>query len=193
METPKQKQPIPEHAKKVFSGVIFDIYQWEQQMYDGTVKTFEKAKRPSSVVIFPILDNQKILMTQQEQPGRGSYVSLPGGRIDENEDIVAAAKRELLEETGYQAENFILWKTIYPSVKVDYAAYYFIAKGCVQVKDQSLDGGERVVLQELTFDDFMETMRNQRSADKEIIAEIYEALLDPEKYAQLKELFMNLN
>ncbi len=29
IERPQPKQPIPEHAKRVFRGVIFDVYQWD--------------------------------------------------------------------------------------------------------------------------------------------------------------------
>lgn len=46
IERPKSKQPIPENAKLVFKGKIFDTYQWEQEMYDGSRVTFEKIKRP---------------------------------------------------------------------------------------------------------------------------------------------------
>ncbi len=51
---PESKQPMPANAKRVFKGVVFDTYQWEQDMYDGTKKTFEKLKRPDTVVVFPV-------------------------------------------------------------------------------------------------------------------------------------------
>ena len=38
---PKSSQPIPENAKKVFTGQVFDVYQWEQEMFDGSKATFE--------------------------------------------------------------------------------------------------------------------------------------------------------
>ncbi len=105
IERPKSNQPIPEHAKKVFGGIIFDIYQWEQEQFDGTIKTFEKAKRPDTVVVFPVLDDGKILLTKQEQPGRGSFIAATGGMMDQGEDVLSAAKRELLEESGYEADD----------------------------------------------------------------------------------------
>lgn len=35
---------LPPQAKKVFTGQIFDVYQWEQEMYDGSFETFEMLK-----------------------------------------------------------------------------------------------------------------------------------------------------
>ena len=56
---PQSKQPIPANAKKVFHGVIFDVYQWEQEMFDGTKEIFEKLKRPDTVVVFPCSRTEK--------------------------------------------------------------------------------------------------------------------------------------
>src|SRR3990167_5343878 len=138
---PKSKQPIPDSAKKVFSGVIFDVYQWEQEQFDGTKATFEKLKRPDTVVVFPVLPDGRIILTEQEQPGKEPFIGATGGRGDEGEDILTAAKRELLEESGYEAEKYILWHAEQPVSKIDWAVYVFIAKGLKKVADLDLDGG----------------------------------------------------
>ncbi len=103
---PQSKQPIPEHAQKVFEGIMFDVYQWEQKMFDGSAATFEKLVRPDTVVVFPVLPNGNILLTEQEQPEKEPFIGAAGGRVDKGEDILDAARRELLEETGYTAEKF---------------------------------------------------------------------------------------
>ncbi len=36
---------IPPNAKRVFKGIIFDVYQWQQKMFDGSKETFEMLKR----------------------------------------------------------------------------------------------------------------------------------------------------
>ncbi len=194
IKSPISKQPIPAHAQCVFKGKLFDVYQWEQVMFDGTTKTFEKVKRPDTAIILPVLDNGNILLIKEEQPGKtSSYITACGGRIDEGEDILKAAKRELLEETGYEASEFILWKAICPSQKIDYVGYYFIAKGCRKIFDQSLDGGEKVDIKEVSFDEFLQIARKQRFMEKELIADLYEALLDQEQYLKIKELFAPLD
>lgn len=186
---PQSSQPLPDDAKLVFKGKIFDTYQWDQKMYDGSTKTFEKLKRPDTVVVFPVLEDGKIILTEQEQPGKSVFIGGCGGRVEENEDILEAAKRECFEETGYEATEWFLWKAEHPASKIDWAVYFFIAKGCKKSSDQNLDGGEKIDLKPVTFDEFLQIGRDKRFMEKEIIPDLYEALLDPAKYSELKKLF----
>ena len=91
---------IPEVAKCVFQGIFFDVYHWPQDMYDGSTRTFEMLKRKPSVDIIAT-QGDRILLTEEEQPNKGKFVSIPGGQLEEGESFLACAKRELLEETGY--------------------------------------------------------------------------------------------
>jgi ADP-ribose pyrophosphatase len=189
---PKSKQPIPEHARRVFKGVIFDVYQWEQKLYDGTTAIFEKLKRSDTVVVFPVLEDGRILLTEQEQPGKDPFIGATGGRVDENEDILAAAKRELLEESGYEASEFILWDARHPTSKIDWVVYTFIAKGLRKIADMDLDGGEKITLKPVTFDEFIEIGISGHFAEKEIVSKLYEAKFIPKKREAFEKLFAPL-
>lgn len=193
IQRPKSKQPIPEHATKVFQGVLFDVYQWEQEQFDGTKTKFEKIKRSDTVVVFPVLNDGKIILTKQEQPGKESFIGTTGGRVDEGEDILSAAKRELLEESGYEAEEFILWDAKHPTSKIDWVVYTFIAKGLKKVEDQHLDGGEKIELMFVTLDEFIDEGTKKNFSEQEIVPYLYEAKLDKDKKEELKELFKPIN
>ncbi len=126
---PQSNQPIPEHAECTYKGKIFDVFQWQQPMYDGTTKTFEKLKRPDTVVVFPVLDDGSILLTEQEQPGKTPFIGACGGRVEEGEDIFEAAKREFLEETGYEASEYVLWKSEHPHPRLIGSYISLLQKG----------------------------------------------------------------
>jgi hypothetical protein len=81
---------------------------------------------------------------------------------------------------------------VHPASKIDWVVYFFIAKGCEKVSDQSLDGGEKIELKKVSFDELLQIGRNPKFMEKEIIPDFYEALLDKEKYAELKQLFSPL-
>lgn len=189
IEKPKSKQPIPDHAKLVFKGVIFDVYQWEQKMYDGSIATFEKLKRPDTAIVFPVLPDGRILLTEQSQPGKEVFIGATGGRVDEGEDILTAAKRELLEESGYEAQEFVLWDAQQPTSKIEWSVYTFVAKGLKKVSDIHLDPGEKIQLKPVTFDELVELSTNKSFAEKEIIPMLLEAKLHPEKKEELRRLF----
>lgn len=156
MERPTPNQPIPSHAKKVFSGVIHDVYQWEQQMYDGSTATFEKIKRTDTIAVIPITIDGKIIVCEEQQPGyKNSFYTFPGGRLDADEDPMACAKRELMEETGYTCQEMMLWDASNIVPKVDCVSYTFIAVGCERKNDKKLDNGE---MNSVKFVEFVEMM-----------------------------------
>jgi ADP-ribose pyrophosphatase len=189
IQRPISDQPIPDNAEVVFKGKVFDVYQWKQEQFDGSFATYEKTKRPDTVVTFLVLDDGKILLTEQEQPGKIPFIAACGGRVDEGEDILEAAKRELLEESGYEADDWMLWKSVQPQSKIEWAVYVFIAKVAKKVSDQSLDSGERIKFKPVTFDEFIQMARNKEFREQEILTDLYESLLDSEKYNDLKKLF----
>ncbi|HYC34441.1 MAG TPA: NUDIX hydrolase [Candidatus Paceibacterota bacterium] len=189
IEKPKSRQPIPEHAKCVHKGVVFDVYQWEQEQFDGSVKTFEKLKRSDTVVVFPVLPDGRILLTKQEQPGMEPFIGATGGRVDPGEDTLDAAKRELKEESGYEAGEFTLWDARQPATKIEWSVYTFIAKGLKKVADLNLDAGEKIALYPVTFDEFIELGTKENFAEKEITHMLIEAKYDPEKKEELRKLF----
>jgi hypothetical protein len=49
---------IPTDAKMIFKGKLFEVWQWEQKMFDGSVETFEHLKRPNMAVVIPITHGQ---------------------------------------------------------------------------------------------------------------------------------------
>ena len=189
IERPESRQHMPEDATLVFKGKMLDVFQWRQQMYDGSYQTFEKLKRPDTVVVFAVLDDGSILLTKQEQPGKSLFIGAAGGRVDEGEQIEEAAARELLEETGYRAKELILWHSEQPVSKIDWAVYTFIAKGLEKVDEQRLDAGEKITLHPVTFDEFIDTALRNEFTEREIVKYIYEAKIDKQKLEELRELF----
>jgi len=192
---PISKQPIPDNATLMFKGILFDAYQWQQQMYDGSTATFEKLKRPDTVIVFAVLDDGQILLTRQEQPGKEPFIGAAGGRVDPGEDILQAAQRELLEETGYEADEWVLWHSEQPISKIEWAVYVFIAKRVRKIAELNLDAGEKIELMPVSFDELIEIgTASSLSAgfyEREITDLLFQAKLDPIKYEELKSLFLN--
>lgn len=148
---PKNVSLIPDNAKCVFAGKIFDVYQWPQELFDGTTETFEMLRRHDTVKIIAIKD-KRIVITRQKQPGKDWFYDFPGGRNDHpEENELAAAKREMLEETGMSFRSWRLVEVHQPFVKMDWLVYTFLATDFVSQASQKLDGGEMIEVEEIDF------------------------------------------
>lgn len=147
---------IPKNAKKVFSWIIYDIYQWEQELFDWTKATFEMAKRTWTALVIPILDNWNILVAKQEQPWNWEYIDFFWWRQDKSEELFDNAKRELFEETWYKANSWelILSKNLWWD-KLDWELNYYLANWLEKVWEQKLDSWEKIEILELSLDEFL--------------------------------------
>ena len=71
---------------------------------------------PGSAVMMPVDDRRRILLVRQFRlPANASLWELPAGRLDPGEKPLQAAKRELIEETGYRARKWRKLISFYPS------------------------------------------------------------------------------
>ena len=148
---------IPEHAKKVFSWILFDTYQWEQELYDGTTTVFEKVKRIDGSCVVAEADG-KICISRESQPSRWDFVCLLGGMIERGEDVDEWVRRELLEESGLVSDE---WKFLCyhrPGIKVECERKMYLARNCRKVAQPVLDAGERIRLESVEFEEFIELM-----------------------------------
>lgn len=179
----------PENATMVFKGKIFEVWQWPQKLYDGSTATFEFLKRPNTVSVIATLED-KIMILDQKQPQHDeSFISLPGGRQEENEDPLVTAQRELLEETGYVSNDWELWVEYSPFQKIQWTIYYFVARDSKKQQEQKLDGGEQITLRFISLDEFIELSDNKEFDPHEISLELLKAKYEPEKRARLQKLF----
>ena len=185
----KHPEHFPPEAKLVFKGVLFDVYQWNQRMFDGSYRTFERLKRRDAVIVVPITDEGTILVSEQEQPAREPFYTTAGGVVDEGETPLEAAKRELLEETGYVSDDWWLWQAIHPSGKIAWTIYIYIAKGCHKVEERHLDVGEKISVRLVSFDEFVEFVLDKKFREISIMFKFLEAKAYPEKMEEIKKLF----
>lgn len=144
---------IPDGAVCAFRGKIFSVYQWPQEMYDGSIETFEMLKRDDAAVALCIVDG-KILVQTEEQPHSNTRVNFPGGHVDpEDESTLAAAQREVFEETGYTFRDWRLIKVWQPYGKSENFVYLYLAWGMESQSEPIEQPGERITVQALSFDE----------------------------------------
>jgi ADP-ribose pyrophosphatase len=149
---------IPPHAKKVFEGIIFDVYHWEQEQFDGTFKTFEGLRHIPVVIVVPIVGD-KIYLHKEEQPGDPLIWTLPAGRFERGEiDPLAVASRELLEETGYFSDEMSLLRSNHNyHGNIEWESYIFVARNCKKISEPKPDPGERIhEIKLLAFEEVIE-------------------------------------
>jgi ADP-ribose pyrophosphatase len=185
-----RKANLPPDAKRVFEGVIFDTYQWEQELYDGSKAVFEKLVRPDTIVVFPVLPGERVVMIEDSQPGRDTVLTPPAGRIEEGETPEKAAARELLEETGYAAESLEpLFVEPQMSQKFDWIIYGFIAHGAKRVQEATPDAGEKITERIVAFDEMLEHIRQGKGFQRDFGRVFFEAMLDARKMEELRQKF----
>ncbi len=179
---------VPKTAKRVFKGVIFDVYHWQQKMFRGPSKTFEIIKRQDTVVVLATVKD-KIVVIKEQQPSMDWYYSTPAGRMDvPGETPKQTAARELLEEAGLKTKKMTLWKVEQINGKVIHNVYHFVARDCYKVADQTLDAGEKIEVKLLTYDQFLALAKGDRYYRSDFMIDMLQALVDKQAYRKLKKV-----
>ena len=141
-------------------------------------------KKVSGIVgIVAVTDDRKLVLVEQFRPPVGkSVIELPAGLAGdeaghEQEDLAAAARRELLEETGYEAGEMTFLAEGPPSAGItDEIITLFRATGLKKTGKGEGDGTERITLHEVAVDRVPAWLEEQRKAGRLVDLKVYSGL-----------------
>ena len=147
-------------SELMYDGNFIQVRKDNVRLPDGAVSSREYINHPGAVAVLALLDNGNLVMERQYRyaPQR-EFIELPAGKIDHGEDILVCAKRELLEETGYVANEWIHLTTAWPCIGyADERMEYFLAR-VLRPQGSNLDDGEFLEVFELSLQEAIEWIR----------------------------------
>ncbi|WP_313461545.1 NUDIX hydrolase [Achromobacter sp.] len=90
-----------------YEGSFLKIRRDTVSLPNGTTATRDSVVHPGAVVVIPLLDDGRVLLERQFRYPIGRVMTeFPAGKLDPGEDPLVCGKRELLEETGYTADQW---------------------------------------------------------------------------------------
>ncbi|WP_066060794.1 NUDIX hydrolase [Neobacillus soli] len=174
------------HSQEIFSGKVISLHLQDVELPNGKHSKREIIKHPGAVAILAITDDKKIVMVEQYRKAlERTIVEIPAGKLEKGEEPALCARRELEEETGYACEGLELLTSFYTSPGfADEIVHVFLAKGLTKMENSAaLDEDEFVNLEELTLDEVLQYIKEQKIYDAKTIYAV--------QYLQLQEALKN--
>ncbi len=149
LDVQSQKAISPEGNESTF--IIFDAPDW--------VITVPFIHREQAKKEFGIDDDCFLMVCQWRHGSECISVEFPGGVIDKGEEPLIAAKREFVEETGYESEEIIHLGSLNPNPAIfSNTLHVYGVKNCINTHKRNLDDDEYVSFQAIPTKEVLANM-----------------------------------
>ncbi len=163
--------------KKISSQIVHKNPWWEYKCdkiirADGSEGEYCYVETPGNVVVIPLLDDGRLVLVRQYRYlNDKNGVEFPGGGMGKGESPAEAAKRELLEESGYTTENLIKIGAFEPSVGViKDLSHVFLANELTLVQKPKSDPMESTEVLIRRIDEFENMIKQGEIWDGQVLA-----------------------
>jgi ADP-ribose pyrophosphatase len=153
-------------SEAVFDGKLLHARRDLVELPNGEEATREYIVHPGAVLVIPVLPDGRLVFERQfRYPLDRAFIELPAGKIDPDEDPLVTGQRELLEETGYTAEQWEFVATLHPCIGYSSEAIHiYLAQG-LSLGSHNRDDEEFLEIFTMTLHEAMEAMRGGEITD----------------------------
>ena len=118
-------------SQEIYNGRVVHLFRDTVTLPNGKQSVREVIRHSGAVCVIPITDAGEVVMVRQfRYPFATTLLEIPAGKMEQGENALACAMRELSEETGAQAEEWTELGVVYPSVAyLDEKIYMYLARG----------------------------------------------------------------
>jgi ADP-ribose pyrophosphatase len=140
-----ENDPLAEEtlsSEVVYDGVFLRVFNDRVRTPDGHETSREFIRHPGAVMMIPLLDDEQVVLERQfRYPLGRSFVEFPAGKIDAGESLLECAQRELREETGYVAAEWVHLGGFHNAIGYsDEKIEVFLARGLTMEEARTDDG-----------------------------------------------------
>ena len=160
-------------SKAIYEGKILRIKLDEVKLPNGYVTVREIVEHPNAVALIPIDSDGKIIMINQyRHSAQEVLLEIPAGTMEKNETPEECAKRELLEETGYEAKKLKKIFSCYlaPGYSTEFI-HIFLATDLIY-KGQKTEADEQIKVVKLSLKEALEKIKKNEVKDAKTICSI---------------------
>lgn len=138
--------PEVEESSIIFEESIFKIRRDQLRLPDRHYRYYTLLTKPSSVIVLALTEEGQYVLTEEYRHPTGLVLlSCPGGYIDGEESPLEAARRELLEETGFEAHSFEILGHAFPYAGISgQKVFYVKATQASFTREPSLEHSELI-------------------------------------------------
>lgn len=154
----------------IYNGKIFNVALEKVTLPNGVTKDREVIRHPGAAAMVPLLDDGNVVLVKQYRHAVNNYLwEIPAGTLEPDEEPMACAERELVEETGYEATNFDKLTEILPAPGyTDEHIHIFLATG-LTLAEQRLEDDEVLTVRPTPFDKAIEMIKTGEIQDAKTI------------------------
>jgi ADP-ribose pyrophosphatase len=178
------KVDLTEHlirSETIASGGMLTVKRDQVRLPNGNTCQREYVLHPGAVVVVPLLANGNVILEKQFRYALNNvFIELPAGKIDAGEDILITGQRELLEETGYSASEWIHLGHQHPCIGYSNEVIHMYMARCLTAGAKKLDDDEHLEVFEASFEQCLSMIKNGEITDGKTIVALYSA----EKYLE---------
>lgn len=146
---------------------------------DGTAHDFDTIATVGAQVaaVVALTEDGLVIIAEQFRAGPELMMQdIPGGMVDAGEEPIEAARRELLEETGYRANTIELLGIAHDDGYSNTARHFFIARGCKKVAEQALEEAEDIAVKLISVEELLDNARSAKMTDALAVFYAYDEL-----------------